>query len=70
MPWWRSPGVSERGFVSEDAKKHFFEAGYDEVALMEILAGVALKTISNYLDHLSPISIDPAFQAEAQQHAA
>ena len=37
---------------------------------MDILAGVALKTISNYLDHLSPISIDPAFQAEAQQHAA
>ena len=62
--------VSERGFVSEDAKKAFFAAGYDEVALIEILAGVALKTISNYLDHLSPISIDPAFQAEAQQHAA
>ena len=62
--------VSERGFVSEDAKKAFFEAGHDEVALMEILAGVALKTISNYLDHLSPVSIDPAFQAEAQQHAA
>ena len=34
---------------------------------MEILAGVALKTISNYLDHLNPISIDPAFEAEAQR---
>ena len=59
--------VSERGFVSENAKRAFFDAGYDAVALMEILAGVALKTMSNYLDHLTPISIDPAFQAEAQQ---
>ena len=30
---------------------------------------IQLKTISNYLDLLSPVSIDPAFQAEAQQHA-
>jgi hypothetical protein len=30
-----------------------------------VLVGVALKTISNYLDHLTPMSIDVAFQAEA-----
>jgi AhpD family alkylhydroperoxidase len=58
--------VSERGFVSETSKKAFFETGYDVIALMEVLAGVGLKTMSNYLDHLSPISIDPAFQAGVQ----
>jgi uncharacterized peroxidase-related enzyme len=58
--------VSERGLVSQASKKAFFETGYDVIALMEVLAGVGLKTMSNYLDHLSPISIDPAFQAGMQ----
>ena len=31
---------------------------------MEILLGIALKAISNYLDHLSPIEPDAAFQKE------
>ena len=56
--------VSERGFVSENTKKNLFSAGYTEVSMMEILVGVALKTISNYLDHLSPTPLDAAFQAE------
>ena len=59
--------VSARGFVSEAAKKAFLDAGYDIIALMEILAGVALKTMSNYLDHLNPVSIDPAFETKAQR---
>jgi hypothetical protein len=31
---------------------------------MELLLGVALKTISNYLDHISPTPLDEAFAAE------
>lgn len=57
--------VAERGFVSETTKLNFFAAGYSEVAMMEILMGVALKTISNYLDHLNPTPIDQAFASEA-----
>jgi hypothetical protein len=34
--------------------------------VMELLLGVALKTVSNYLDHLSPAAIDQAFAAEAR----
>lgn len=34
---------------------------------MEVLVGVALNTMSNYLDHLNPISIDPVFRAEADE---
>lgn len=55
--------VTERGVVAERVKEHFIENGYDEVALMEVLAGIALMTMTNYLDHLNPVSIDPAFQA-------
>jgi len=59
--------VSERGFVSEGTKEKFLRAGYTEVAMMEVLIGVALKTISNYLDHLNPTTIDAAFQPEAKR---
>lgn len=57
--------VAERGFVSETTKKSFLSSGYSEAAMMEVLMGVALKTISNYLDHLNPTPIDPAFASEA-----
>jgi len=57
--------VVERGFVTERTKQEFVAAGYSEVAMLEVLIGMALKTISNYLDHISPVAIDIAFQAEA-----
>jgi uncharacterized peroxidase-related enzyme len=57
--------VSQRGFVTESIKERFFSSGYNEVSLMEVLVGIALMTMTNYWDHLSPVSIDPAFQAEA-----
>jgi len=56
--------VAGRGLVAERTKERFMAAGYNEVAVMEVLVGVALKTISNYLDHLAPISIDAVFQQE------
>lgn len=57
--------VGERGYVSERTKMNFLEAGYQAPAMMDVLVGVALKTISNYLDHLNPTTIDEAFKAEA-----
>jgi alkylhydroperoxidase family enzyme len=54
--------VSERGQVSEAARHRFFEAGFSPVHLMEALVGIALKTISNYLDHFNPAEIDPQFR--------
>lgn len=57
--------VGERGHVSERTKLNFLSAGFAAPAMMEVLVGVALKTISNYLDHLNPTTIDEAFKAEA-----
>ncbi len=50
------------GSVAEITKEHFLEVGHDETTMIEVLVGVALKTMNNYLDHFGPISIDPAFQ--------
>ncbi len=57
--------VAERGYASENAKASLLKAGYNEVTMMEVLVGIALKTISNYLDHLNPTPIEAAFANEA-----
>jgi uncharacterized peroxidase-related enzyme len=58
--------VRERGFANSATVEAFLEAGYQKPQVMELLLGVALKTVSNYLDHLSPTTIDQAFAAEAR----
>jgi uncharacterized peroxidase-related enzyme len=58
--------VRERGFASPATVEAFLAAGYEKPQVMELLLGVALKTVSNYLDHLSPATIDQAFAAEAR----
>jgi hypothetical protein len=47
---------------------NFLAAGYRKDQVLEVLIGVALKTMSNYLDHISPTELDPAFQAERYPH--
>jgi uncharacterized peroxidase-related enzyme len=56
--------VRERGFVKQETIEAFLSAGYRKEQIMELLLGVALKTISNYLDHISPTPLDAAFAAE------
>jgi uncharacterized peroxidase-related enzyme len=57
--------VEERGYVSEATLNHFLAAGYTAPQAMEVLIGVALKTVSNYLDHISPAPLDDAFKGES-----
>ena len=56
--------IRERGFVRHATVEAFLDAGYRKEQIMEILLGVAMKTISNYLDHISPSPLDQAFQPE------
>jgi len=56
--------VSERGHVRPQTIENFLAAGYRKDQILEVLMGVALKTISNYTDHISPAELDPAFQSE------
>lgn len=57
--------VSERGYVSENTKSELLKNGFSEVQMMEVIVGVALKTVSNYIDHLNPVEIDAGFKPEA-----
>jgi uncharacterized peroxidase-related enzyme len=54
--------VSGRGLVGVKTRENFHRAGFTEIALVEVLIGVALKVMSNYLDHMNPVPIDAAFR--------
>ena len=56
--------VSKRGHASRATIDNFLAVGFTKVQVMELLMAVALKTISNYLDHISPAPLDAAFASE------
>ena len=56
--------VSKRGHASRAAIDNFLAVGYTKTQVMELLMAVALKTISNYLDHINPAPLDAAFESE------
>ncbi len=53
--------VSSRGRPSSDHIAAFFEAGYDNTAVLGIILGVSVKTLSNYVNIISETPLDAAF---------
>ena len=58
--------VRERGYAKEKTIQEFLAAGYKKEQVMELLLGIALKTISNYLDHISATPLDQALAGESK----
>lgn len=54
--------VRNRGFVSDDAIDLFFSHGYEQKHVLEIIVAIALKTISNYSNHIAQTPIDEALK--------
>jgi uncharacterized peroxidase-related enzyme len=50
--------VTSRGHATDSTIDVFLAAGYTGPQILEVLVGIALKTISNYLDHISPVEVD------------
>lgn len=50
--------VKNRGRASVDAKEAFFNAGYTEAYLIDVVIIIGDKTISNYIHNLTNIEID------------
>lgn len=57
--------VQSRGNPDKAALNTFFEAGYNNRHLLEVITGVALKTLSNYTNHLAETPLDEVFQDAA-----
>ncbi|MBB3059909.1 carboxymuconolactone decarboxylase family protein [Microbulbifer rhizosphaerae] len=57
--------VSERGWVREHpAFRAFLDAGYRPEQALEVILGVAQKTLSNYANHLLQTPLDSALESE------
>ena len=54
--------VETRGWPTEDAKDAFFGAGYGTAEYLEVILGIAVKTISNYTNHAADTPLDAAFE--------
>ena len=55
--------VDQRGWVQGDALEAFLDAGFSKQHALEVVTGVAMKTLSNYANHLLDTPVDDAFAA-------
>jgi uncharacterized peroxidase-related enzyme len=62
--------VADRGFIDESDLQTFFDAGYNKRQALEVNLIIALKTISNYTNHLANTPLDEAFEPERLEFAA
>jgi AhpD family alkylhydroperoxidase len=57
--------VAERGWVADHpAQARFLEAGYNRTQALEVLLGVAQKTLSNYANHLLETPLNSVLEGE------
>ncbi|MBI5771205.1 MAG: carboxymuconolactone decarboxylase family protein [Verrucomicrobia bacterium] len=54
---------SSRGKPTPEEAAAFFAAGYDERQILEIILATAVKTLSNYPNHLFATPVDAIFRA-------
>ncbi len=53
--------VRKRGWADEDDVQAFLAAGFDRAQMLDVVLGVAFKTLSNYANHLIATPVDAAF---------
>jgi uncharacterized peroxidase-related enzyme len=61
--------VESRGFVDKSDLQSFLDAGYSKQNALEVNLIIALKTISNYTNHLANTPLDEAFEPEKLEFA-
>ena len=54
--------IEHRGWVPEGDQEAFLAAGFTRRQLLDVIALAALKTLSNYANHLAHTPLDPAFE--------
>jgi uncharacterized peroxidase-related enzyme len=54
--------VARRGWLPPGDLERFLASGYTSAQLLEVVAGIAQKTLSNYSNHLAGTPVDPQFE--------
>ncbi len=57
--------VANRGVVNGKPLEDFIAAGYSKQQVLEVILGVAMKTLSNYANSVMSTTLDDAFKPEA-----
>ena len=60
--------VSQRGWVPEGELDRFLAAGFTKQQAIEVVLGVAMKTLSNYTNHITGTATNPEFGDFAWSH--
>jgi len=53
--------VRERGNLPDAQMQEFFDAGYGHRAVLDVILGLAQKTMSNYINHVAQTPVDEVF---------
>ena len=56
--------VSQSGWVSAAEIEEFLAAGFDKRRVFDVILGVAMKTLSNYTNHVAKTPLDKAFAGQ------
>ncbi len=62
--------VEKRGWATEAEMEAFLAAGYTRAQILEVIVGVAFKTLSNFTNHVAGTPVDTQFAAFAWQPTA
>jgi len=62
--------IDKRGFAGEADIQAFLNAGYTRQHMLDVIAALAMKTISNYTNHIADTPLDTPLQAKAWEQAA
>ena len=56
--------LRHRGWVAEADLEHVVAAGYTQRHVLDVLTIMALKTLSNYVNHIAHTPLDPQFMSQ------
>jgi uncharacterized peroxidase-related enzyme len=62
--------VEKRGWVKGPDLEAFLAAGFTRPQALEVIVGVAAKTLSNYVNHVADVPLDEPLKAVARARAA
>ena len=62
--------VRNNGFVDSSVTDAFLAAGYTNESILDVITGIAQKTISNFTNHFAHTPADDAFAAKAWEKPA
>ena len=62
--------VQSRGLPGTQDLQNFAAAGYTQTQVLEVILGVTIKTLSNYVNHVAQTPVDAAFKPVEWKKAA